>query len=230
MAEMFKLPASSYEEVIKIIKAYSGSREGTLQTLDDIAQSTGMARTSVSANNGFLVQVGIVTEGNKKSTTEAGRMLGRAYTSKIDDEISRIWEEIVTQDEFLTRMITAVRVRNGMDKSSFINHIVYSSGQKDTKGNRAGAGTILEILKLTRIIGENEGMITVNELKAESEIFATSTKINDISSQQQKGQVAMYENHSSYVLNINLNISCEVNELDDISKKIKNLIEEISKD
>jgi len=33
MAELFKLPASSYEEVVKIIMAYSGTKEGTVQTL-----------------------------------------------------------------------------------------------------------------------------------------------------------------------------------------------------
>ena len=86
MAELFKLPSSSYEEVVKIIMAYSGTKEGTVQTLDDIAQSTKIDRTIVSANNGFLVQMGIITEGNKKGTTDVGRLLGRAYTSKIEDE------------------------------------------------------------------------------------------------------------------------------------------------
>ena len=133
MAESFKLPASSFEEILKIIQAYANEKEGVSLSLDDISQSTGVPRTVVSANNGFFVQIGLITEGNKKSATDIGRSLGRAYISKIDDEIERIWKEVVAENDFLNRMISAVRIRNGMDRSSFLNHIIYSSGQKDTK-------------------------------------------------------------------------------------------------
>lgn len=53
MAETFKLPASSLEEIIKIIQAYANEKEGILLSLDDITQSTGIPRTVVSGNNGF---------------------------------------------------------------------------------------------------------------------------------------------------------------------------------
>ena len=60
--------------------------------MDQITQATGVPRTSVSKNNGFLVQTGLITEGNKKAATETGRALGRAYTSKINYEVERIWK------------------------------------------------------------------------------------------------------------------------------------------
>ena len=132
MAETFKLPSSSYEELIKLFQAYANTKEGTALSLDDITQATGVPRTVVSKNNGFMVQVGLITEGNKKAATETGRALGRAYTSKITDEVDRIWKEIIAEVDFLNRMLSAVRIRNGMDRSSFINHIIYSSGLKDT--------------------------------------------------------------------------------------------------
>ena len=127
MAETFKLPSSSYEELIKLFQAYANTKEGTALSLDDITQATGVPRTVVSKNNGFMVQVGLITEGNKKAATETGRALGRAYTSKITDEVDRIWKEIIAEVDFLNRMLSAVRIRNGMDRSSFINHIIYSS-------------------------------------------------------------------------------------------------------
>lgn len=96
MAETFKLPSSSYEELIKLFQAYANTKEGTALSLDDITQATGVPRTVVSKNNGFMVQVGLITEGNKKAATETGRALGRAYTSKITDEVDRIWKEIST--------------------------------------------------------------------------------------------------------------------------------------
>lgn len=97
MAETFKLPCSSYEELIKLFQAYANTKEGTALSLDEITQATGVPRTIVSKNNGFMVQVGLITEGNKKAATETGRALGRAYTSKITDEVERIWKEIIAE-------------------------------------------------------------------------------------------------------------------------------------
>lgn len=144
MAEIFKLPSSSYEELLKLIQAYANAKEGVALTLDQITQATGVPRTSVSKNNGFLVQTGLITEGNKKAATETGRALGRAYTSKINYEVERIWKEIASEVDFLNRMISAVRIRNGMDRSNFINHIVYSSGLKDSKEAHTGQELLLK--------------------------------------------------------------------------------------
>ena len=60
MAETFKLPCSSYEELIKLFQAYANTKEGTALSLDEITQATGVPRTIVSKNNGFMVQVGLI--------------------------------------------------------------------------------------------------------------------------------------------------------------------------
>ena len=36
MAETFKLPCSSYEELIKLFQAYANTKEGTALSLDEI--------------------------------------------------------------------------------------------------------------------------------------------------------------------------------------------------
>lgn len=151
------MPTSSYEELLKLIQAYADVKEGVALSLDQVSQATGMPRTSVSKNNGFMVQIGLITEGSKKAATE----IGRAYLSKLDYEVERIWHEITAEVDFLNRMISAVRIRNGMDRSNFINHIIYSSGQKDSKETHAGAGAIIEILKSVNILSEADGKIVV---------------------------------------------------------------------
>lgn len=68
MSEIYKLPGSSYEELTKIIRAYAAaSKNGTAVSLAEVAQSTGMDKTIVSRNNGFLTQIKLVSEGKKKS-------------------------------------------------------------------------------------------------------------------------------------------------------------------
>lgn len=229
MAETFKLPVSSYEELIKVIQAYSSVKEGTLLSLDDLSQSTGMARTVVSSNNGFLVQIGLITEGNKKTATEIGRSLGRAYTSRVDEEIVRLWKEVIGVVDFLNRMVSAVRIRNGMDRTSLLNHIIYSSGLKDNKQNRAGAGAMIEILKVAEILSETDGKLTVNddhtvETSVKSTAVATEISVNEPQTIRQS------INHSiDSGVTINININCSANDIDELGDKIKSLIEKLSK-
>ena len=178
MAETFKLPCSSYEELIKLFQAYANTKEGTALSLDEITQATGVPRTIVSKNNGFMVQVGLITEGNKKAATETGRALGRAYTSKITDEVERIWKEIIAEVDFLNRMLSAVRIRNGMDRSSFINHIIYSSGLKDAKESRAGAGALIEIFKSVGVLSEVDGKLSVLDEPSSARVSVASNTIS----------------------------------------------------
>ena len=156
MAEIFKLPGSSYEEITKIIRAYSNVKHGQALSLADLAQMSGMDKTIISRNNGFLLQLRLITEGNKKAPTEMCITLGRAYNLGM---ISKIWFEIVRNDEFLNRMISTIQIKTEMSKQDFVNHIVFSSSNNNSNNARAGASAIIEILKLTQMIEENDGMI-----------------------------------------------------------------------
>ena len=50
MADNFKLPGSSYEEIIKIIKAYSSGKEGQAQPLDAIQELIGQLLAEIMAS------------------------------------------------------------------------------------------------------------------------------------------------------------------------------------
>lgn len=229
MAETFKLPASSLEEIIKIIQAYANEKEGVMLSLDDITQSTGVPRTAVSGNNGFLVQIGLITEGNKKSATDIGRSLGRAYISKINYELERIWKEIIAENDFLNRMVSAVRIRNGMDRTNFLNHIIYSSGQKDTTKNRTGANAVIEILKSVNVINEVDGKLTVTEIMEaeESEQIVTDETI-DTSQTTRPNPHTVTNIQTEQPITINININCSVSEMDELTDKIQKLIKGLS--
>lgn len=231
MAETFKLPSSSYEELIKLFQAYANTKEGTALSLDEITQATGVPRTVVSKNNGFLVQIGLITEGNKKAATETGRALGRAYTSKITDEIERIWKEIIAEVDFLNRMLSAVRIRNGMDRSSFINHMIYSSGLKDAKESRAGAGALIEIFKSVGVLSETDGKLTVLD---EPSVVRTPDVSNAPAAEllhsetvvKQAVPVATLSAGNSIVINVNIN--CTPADIDGLGEKIAQLLHKLA--
>ena len=62
MSEIYKLPGSSYEELIKIIRAYAAaSKNGAAVSLAEVAQSTGMDKTIISRIFDFFhTKVGLI--------------------------------------------------------------------------------------------------------------------------------------------------------------------------
>ena len=231
MAETFKLPCSSYEEIIKLFQAYANTKEGTALSLDEVSQATGVPRTVVSKNNVFMVQIGLLTEGNKKAATEIGRSLGRAYTSKITDEIERIWKEIIAEIDFLNRMVSAVRIRNGMDRSNFINHIIYSSGLKDAKDSRTGAGAVIEILKSVGILVENDGKLTVAEdtvIPKTDNVTAAINSVNKSEDIETKHVVSVATVPAGTSITVNININCTPSDIDGLAEKLKQLFHSLA--
>ena len=159
MTDVYKLPTSSYEELIKIIKAYGAGKVGVPVSLDDLVKSSGMSRTVISKNNGFLVQAGLITEGNKKSPTEICKKLANSYVMNLQDQTRLLWRELIDQDEFITSMISVIGIKSKLSKAEFINHIVYSANCGNGPGYKAGAAALIEIMKLINSINEIDGEI-----------------------------------------------------------------------
>ena len=232
MAENYKLPGSSYEEFVKIIKAYSTGKVGVPMALDTVAQTAGMDKTIVSRNNGFLIQLSLISEGAKKSPTQEGLNLGRAYTLKMNDQIVYNWRKLIENDEFLNRMLSAIRIRNGMEKTSFVNHIIYSSGSSNTNNTRAGASTIIEIYKVAGLVQETDGKIIAvdeNELVS-SNLSSFSTGAENVGERIYETPVAnilpCQKPENRITINVNINISLD--EMDTLTEKIKNLIDNLN--
>lgn len=227
MAGNFKLPGSSYEELIKIIKAYAAGKVGIPMSLETVSQTAKMDKTIVSRNNGFLMQLGYISEGNKKSLTQLGSDLGRAYDLNMSEQIVSIWRNVIEADEFLNRMLAALRIRNGMEKSEFVNHILYSSGSNNNNNTRTGANTIIEIYKVAKLVAEEDGkIIPLNEeieANATHAIQSNNTPFDEISSMPVQ---TITTSRASINISINLNITLE--DFDILPEKIKNFINSIN--
>ena len=83
---------------------------------------------------------------------------GVHYFFKSVDE----FKKMIENNEFLTRMMSAIKIRNGMDKTALINHILYSAGST-TSASKVGANTIIEIFKDAGMVREEDGKILAVE-------------------------------------------------------------------
>lgn len=237
MADTFKLPTSSYEELIKIIRAYSTGKPGQGMSLDALSQSSGMVTTVISGNNGFLLGLDLISEGKAKAPTDLCIKLGRAYTHNISEDIESIWREVIDGNDFLNRMISAIRIRNGMDKLYLINHIIYSSGLTSNGKAKAGAGAVIEILKCAGFVEDNDGKITAKPIEnITSSIVECGIKpqSNTVPKNIQGNSdpipldIPVSVNAGKCQIVLNLNINGTVDDLDQLADKINKFIKEIA--
>jgi hypothetical protein len=74
--------------------------------------------------------------------------------------------------------VAAVRIRKSMDESSLEAHVAYSAGQPKTAPVMAGAGTIVEILKLSGLLVEDGGsLVAVSPLDSRPDTVRTEPEI-----------------------------------------------------
>lgn len=161
MSENIELPSSSYEELVKIIKAYSHQTEPA--SLTDIANLITINNTTVSGNNKFLIESGLITSGNKKAKTELGGKLGRALDHDREADIRSCWREVVSANKEIAKLVTTVRIQGGMTEEYLATQVLYVSGQRKTSQNRTGANTVVEILKVSGLLVLDDGKLVVSQ-------------------------------------------------------------------
>jgi hypothetical protein len=152
--DTFKLPGSSYSELVKIIRAYGHAPDDAVPK--DVGDRAGMDPTIVSRNNAFLVSVGILTAGKKKSLTSPGRALAQALDFEMPDSIATAWRSIAAENDFLRKIISAVSIRGGMEGSSLRSHVAYTAGAPNKPAALTGAGSVIDVLKAAGMLVENE--------------------------------------------------------------------------
>lgn len=235
MGEEFKLPASSYEELAKIIKAYGQVNDPT--SIEDLNKLCGVSTSQISRNSGFLLAASIIEGGKAKIASEKGKKLARALIHGIADEISRIWREIIFENDFLTKMVTAIKIRNGMDPQSFHSHIAYSSGQNKTQYVKTGSATVVDILKIANLIEEVDGKLIAKTISITNDnnppAETTTENIdNKLISKQQASVFPVLESSmkqtSGISVNIDIKLVAKVSELDDLGEKIKRILDQIN--
>ena len=231
--EKFKLPISSYDELVKFIKAYSTVTKPT--DIGEISKLTGVAAQNISTNVGFFVATGILEGGKKKKTTPAGQQLGQALEHEMQEEIRKSWRYIVEEDEFLTKLLTAVRIRNGMDSQTLEAHIAYSAGQPKKPRFMRGARTVIDILKAAELIVEIDGKYLLKDPSEVTKEHADSPAQNETLRERQiipkppRPPIDFsVEAEQGVQINIQININCTPDDVPGLGTQVKSLIQEIA--
>jgi hypothetical protein len=158
MDDGVELPGSSYDQIVRIIQGYQRSSVDQKFSNSDVEKSTGVAASDVSRNGKFLVQVGVLEGSQRKYLSEAGSRLCRAYQFDLAREVSEIWRKLLATTDFTSKMISAVRIRKGMDLKDFQAHVAYSAGSNKTN-IKTGAAAFVRLLEIANLVSTENGIV-----------------------------------------------------------------------
>lgn len=157
--DKFKVPVSSISELEKIVRGYAEvDKEVDLSSLEKLV---GISKYTISKNNPFLLEVGIIEGGNQKKITHLGKKLGRAFEHSQKGAIKSALIEIVEANEFLSNVVSTVRIKGGLTQDKLASHILFAADLPDKKRHKTGARTVIDLLINSELLIEENGKIKI---------------------------------------------------------------------
>jgi hypothetical protein len=229
MAEReFRLPGSPYEELVNIIVAY-GTRDEATRT-GDVGKLDAVHQSSVSRNNGFLTEIGILQGESKKLITRRGRELALALARKDPAEIRKNWRAIVATNEFLQNVVAAVKLREGMLYPTVQAYVAHAAGQPRNKPVMTGAGAIVEILKAAGLLREEAGELVApfdGEIEPD-DLALENGSLEEAEEAAEPTISATVDVDEVPTVKIHLHVQCTADEIEDLAPRLKALLRELS--
>jgi hypothetical protein len=167
------LPASSYDVLAKILHAYALCGD-TPVSLDAVAGKAGMHKTQVSANNGFLVSLGLLSSGKSKSLTAIGKKLAIAIGNELDEDAALEWRRALLEAPSAKGIIDMIRVQKGIPSSALAGRIASTLGLPGGAGTTTGVNSLIEILMKSGVIEETDGKFHLTPSAAEASTTGSS--------------------------------------------------------
>lgn len=229
MAEReFRLPGSPYEDLVNIIVAY-GTRDEASMT-GDVGKLDSVHQSSVSRNNAFLTEIGVLQGESKKLITRRGRSLAMALARKDAAEVRSNWRQIVSSSEFLQNVVSAVKLREGMLYPTVQAYVAHAAGQPRNKPVMAGAGAIIEILKTAGLLKEEAGeLVAPFEEKPEELDGAPPAEPQETVESVVSATVAEVPTAGTRPsVSIHVQVRCTADEIEDLAPRLKALLRELS--
>ena len=237
MAERyFRLPGSPYENLVKILVAYGTRDEAS--TTGDVVKLDSVHQSSVSRNNAFLTEIGVLQGETKKLITPRGRSLALALACKDHAEIRSNWRAIVAASEFLQNVVSAVKLREGMLYPTVQAYIAHAAGQPRNKPVMTGAGAIIEILKTAGLLKEEAGELVApfekepepeaQPASADGSLPETPEAAEPVVSATVGEAAAGTFTGNPATVSIHVQVRCTADEIEDLAPRLKTLLRELS--
>lgn len=150
-SQKFQLPEAKWDTLKKIIRAYYAKRNSEQITVQDVADTAGLYRPAVSANNNFLRGFGVLEQESNK-LTPTGSELALGVTREDEFTIRESLKKLVLSCPPLKKLIEIVEARGQLDKQAFETQLQLVLNLDSDNRRLRWAGTILDILEASGIV------------------------------------------------------------------------------
>src|SRR5207253_3225334 len=116
------LPSGSPDMLAKILHAYALCGDKPVG-LDSVAPRSGLNKTQVSANHGFLVSLGLLGGGRAKTLTSEGKELAIAIGYDHGEDVALGWRRTLHDAPAMQGIIGMLRVQKELQKSALPGRI-----------------------------------------------------------------------------------------------------------
>ena len=235
MQGSFSLPASSWEQIKKIIKGYWVAGEKGDSSLKAVAARSTVHHTEISRNNRFLRSIGVISDTKPPDITELGKRLAKALEYEQKEGIQEAIAEAVKESEFLSKILDAVKIRKSMPGSALRNHVALTAGAPKSTKTMQGVNTIIDFLlegNLLETDGENYSLKGELPKKREEEpkpAFSDFFGFRGLAG----AEPAVDSQKAKTVATLQIKLNLTANDIkknpEDLAKSIKTFINELKK-
>jgi len=118
-----------------------------------------------------------------------------------------------------------------MDESSLRAHIAYSAGQSKTGSTTTGTGAVVELLKRSGQLKEEDGKLIVGSAvqRSSSVPAAQESRVEHAPSPAPSRTVTKtIEADSPFSISIKIEVQCGPNDLDNLGEKLRKVVDDFS--
>lgn len=212
-----KLSKESYDKVI--IALYNSKAHEKAVNRSKIAEITDLDQNNISRAFSFLISIKVIQkEGNNVKLTEEGSNYARNIALNFVNESIAILNKLLRNNEIVQKIIGYLQVHKSIKNDELKRMIVKFSKKSIKSDYEKAAGTLVDMLLFSKILNEDNEVITLSldELFIEDSLMEVKPQIID------KKPVTKIDEQEVVQYQINFNINTDRSlDTESITKMIK---------
>jgi hypothetical protein len=168
------LPGSSYDVVAKILHAYALCGDDPA-SLEVVAGKAAMDKTLVSRNHGFLVSLGLLSDGKAKTLTPDGKKLAIAIGNNLEEDAAVEWRRVFLSAPAAKSVVDMLKVQKEIPAGTLPGKIAAALGLAGSSSITTGVNSLIEVLAKAGAIQEQDGKYRLISTDANSHPTTSDT-------------------------------------------------------
>jgi hypothetical protein len=153
-----------------------------------------------------------------------------ALEHDLRDEIVSGWRDVLYGNEFTDKILSAVRIRKGMERSALQAHVAFTAGHPRKPAAMTGAATVIDMLLAGELLHESGDKLEATAIQEPELPTPPEGRILDLQasgSAVSKGSGSLQAIVHGVPVEIHIQLQCTPDQLDDLGAKLRKLLSDL---